>query len=99
MDTSMLTDEACERLLSGCLTDADAALAPVRWFLEDVRAAYVEPVPPAVRSLHPSTTSRPAAVPCASPAGAGRACKPNRAWWFTREVKSRRGSVGSCHRQ
>lgn len=95
----MLTDEACERLLSGRLTEAEAALAPVGWLIEDVRAMYVQPAPPAVRSLHPSTTSRPAPVPFTMLGGAARVCKPNRSWWFIHEYPSRRGSGGFRHRK
>lgn len=73
----MLTDDACERLLSGCLTESDSALAPVGWFLEDLKALYVQPVPAAVRSLHPSATSNQPAVPRPS----DRSCKPSPSWW------------------
>jgi hypothetical protein len=77
MDGPMLTDDACERLLSGCLTESESALAPVGWFLEDLRALYVQPVPEAVRSLHPSATSKPAGIQRPS----DRFCKPSRSWW------------------
>ncbi|HEX2178688.1 MAG TPA: hypothetical protein VHL54_04095 [Actinomycetota bacterium] len=73
----MLTDDACERLLSGCLTESESALAPVGWFLEDLKAHYVHPVPAAVRSLHPSATSNRPAIPRPS----DRSCKPSRSWW------------------
>lgn len=76
----MLTDDACERLISGCLTEADAPLADVRWFLEDIRSLYGEPVPTAVKMLHPAATAKPAG-PALWPPESARTCKPPRAWW------------------
>ena len=76
----MLTDDACERLISGCLTEADAALSEVRWFLEDIRSLYHEPIPAAAKMLHPSAVAKPA-EPAFWPPERVRTCKPPRSWW------------------
>lgn len=78
----MLTDDACERLISGRLAEDEAALAPVVWFLEDLKSLYIRPIPRAVESLHPSATSRPAQM-FPLPGRKTRACKPERSWWTT----------------
>jgi hypothetical protein len=76
----MLTDDACERLISGRLTEADSALSEVGWLLEDIRSLYNEPVPAAVKMLHPSAVARPAR-PAFWPPERLRTCKPPRSWW------------------
>lgn len=58
MDAIQLTDEACERLICGHLSEGDADLLPVRWFVEDLGSMYRRPVPQAVRAMHPSATGR-----------------------------------------
>jgi hypothetical protein len=80
MDASMLTDDACERLISGRLTDGDSALSEVGWFLEDVRSLYNEPVPTAVKALHPAALARPARAAFWPPERV-HTCKPPRSWW------------------
>jgi hypothetical protein len=76
----MLTDDACERLISGRLTDCDSELSEVGWFLEDVRSLYSEPVPTAVKMLHPAALAGPAR-PALWPPEMVRTCKPSRSWW------------------
>jgi hypothetical protein len=80
MDASMLTDDACERLISGRLTEEDAPLAEVSWFLEDIRSLFGRPVPTAVRMMHPSAVTKPAGSVFWPPETL-RTCKPPRSWW------------------
>lgn len=83
----MLTDEACERLLSGRLTEADAALRQVGWFLEDVRVTFSEPVPTAVRRMHPSAMGSKKSSGSFWPPEEQRQCRPPRSWWSGTEVR------------
>lgn len=81
MDVTQITDEACERLLSGRPSDVDGALADLRWFLQDVRSVFCEPIPVAVRTMHPAAVAKmPAGV---HPPKNTSACKPRRSWWYS----------------
>jgi hypothetical protein len=80
MDASMFTDDACERLISGCLTEADSPLSEVGWFLEDIRSLFSEPTPTAAKMMHPSVVAKPAG-PALWPPERVRTCKPPRSWW------------------
>lgn len=82
MDGSQLSDEACERLIGGCLAVDEDHLAPVGWFLEDLQTLYVKPPTRAARSLHPSAVARPASSDIFWPSESGRACRPGRGWWY-----------------
>lgn len=63
MESPYLTDDACERVLSGLLLDDDSDLLPVRWFVEDLVSLYHGHVPLAARAMHPSAGGRPAGAP------------------------------------
>jgi hypothetical protein len=81
MDATQITDEACERLLSGRPSDADAALADLCWFLQDVRSVFCEPIPVAVRTMHPAAVAK---MPAGTqPPKNTPACKPRRSWWYS----------------
>lgn len=88
MESANLTDEACERVLSGCLNEGDAGLWPVRWFVEDLRSVYCEPVSRAARAMHPSATGRSTGIAFVWPSQA-RFCSPDERW--QQRVLRRRG--------
>lgn len=56
MDHSQLTDDACDRLIARPDTVTDFELAPLAWFIEDLRSRFAAAVPAAVRAMHPSAT-------------------------------------------
>lgn len=81
MDATQVTDEACERLLSGRPSDVDGSLADLCWFLQDVRSVFCEPIPLAVQTMHPAAVAK---VPAgALPPKNTSACKPGRSWWYS----------------
>jgi hypothetical protein len=80
MEVTELSDGACEKVISGCLSAAESDLLPVRWFLEDVRSLYLEPVTAAAAALHPSATGSRPTAPCLND-DPSRRCKPPRSWW------------------
>lgn len=82
MDISTISDEACERLFSGRLTEADGILADIGWFLEDVRSVYCEPIPAAARAMHPAAVAAPNLPPGLWPPEGRRTCRPLRSWWY-----------------
>ncbi|HVL52391.1 MAG TPA: hypothetical protein VM754_12925 [Actinomycetota bacterium] len=60
MEATYISDDACERIISGSLGPDEHELVPVRWLVEDLQSLYNLPVPRAARALHPSTSARPA---------------------------------------
>lgn len=80
MDATQISDDACERLLSGRLSDVDGALADLCWFLQDVRSVFCEPIPVAVRTMHPAAVAK---IPAGRPPQNSAACKPRRSWWYS----------------
>lgn len=81
MDAMRISDEACERVLSGRPDDLDGALADLCWFLQDVRSVFCEPIPVAVKTMHPAAVTKiPERVraPKVSPT-----CKSCRCWWYS----------------
>ncbi len=81
MDATQITDEACERLFSGHISDVDGALADLSWFLQDVRSVFCEPIPVAVKTMHPAAVAK---IPAGghSPKNTST-CKPRRSWWYS----------------
>ena len=79
MESPYLTDEACERILSGSLLDDESDLLPVRWFVEDLAFLYRPPVRLAARATHPSTGGHPAGAPHWWPA-ANSEDRPRQDW-------------------
>jgi hypothetical protein len=81
VDATRISDEACERLLSGRTGDVDGALADLSWFLQEVKSVFCEPIPAAVKTMHPAAVAKAPAgirVPKDSPT-----CKPRRSWWYS----------------
>jgi hypothetical protein len=81
MDATQISDEACERLLSGRPAEVDGALADLSWFLQDLRSVFCEPVPVAVKTMHPAAVAKIRAG--AHPPKDSPACKPRRSWWYS----------------
>lgn len=81
MDATQISDDACERLLSGRVSDIDTALADLCWFLQDVKSVFCEPIPVAVKTMHPAAVAKISAG--AQPPKNSPACKPRRSWWYS----------------
>lgn len=82
MDATQISDEACERLLSGHPSDVDIALADLSWFLQDLKAVFCEPVPMAAKNMHPAAVAKSLSAGPPPPKDS-TVCKPSRSWWYS----------------